>query len=294
MKTLIESINTLNKNISEAAVEKETVLEGLQEFIDVINEDAETTIESITDAAEKIAEILPDKIGGGGISVNESYDISEGTLNGATITLEGDVTAHIPDGVTTIGNNAFMDNTVITKVIMPNSVLTVEDGYITWQTAGTFMGCEKLTDIVFSENLTKIASAMFSSCTGLTSITIPDSVTSIGENAFSNCKSLTSITIGDSVTNIGNYAFSNCTGLTSITIGDSVTNIGNYVFNECTSLTSITIPDSVTSIGNNVFYRCRSLTDIYYTGTQAQWEQISIGEDAIPEGATIHYNYVPE
>lgn len=66
-KTLVENINTLNKNISETATEKETVLEGLQEFIDVINEDAETTVENIAEAAEKIAEILPDKIGGGTI-----------------------------------------------------------------------------------------------------------------------------------------------------------------------------------------------------------------------------------
>ena len=75
--------------------------------------------------------------------------------------------------------------------------------------------------------------------------------------------------------------------------GCPVTRIEDLAFMSCYGLTSVTIPDSVTSIGNYAFSNCRGLTDIYYTGTQAEWEQITIGTDAIPAGATIHYNYTP-
>ena len=120
-------------------------------------------------------------------------------------------------------------------------------------------------------------------------------VTSIGDYAFVDglsfygCTRLTSVTIPDSVTSIGMYAFQSCTGLTSITVPDSVTSIGEGVFLYCTNLTSITIPDSVTSIGGRAFLRCDSLTDVYYTGTQEQWDAIAFGSyNECLTSATLH------
>ena len=69
-----------------------------------------------------------------------------------------------------------------------------------------------------------------------------------------------------------------------------MTSIGNCAFFNCTSLTSITIPKSVTSIGNYVLDDCDNLTDIYYDGTKAEWNQISMEDSSIPSNVTIHYN----
>ena len=124
---------------------------------------------------------------------------------------------------------------------------------------------------------------------------ISNGVTTIGNWTFYYCRSLTSITIPDSVPTIGSYVFCNCDSLTSVTMGDSVTTIGSYVFYDCDSLTSITIPDSVTTIGSQSFRYCDSLTDVYYTGTEEQWNNITIDDyNSNLTNATIHFNYTGE
>ena len=163
---------------------------------------------------------------------------------------------------------------------IPNGVVNIEivDG-VTSIDAWAFSDCDSLTSITIPDSVTSIGSGAFNGCSGLTSIIIPDSVTSIGDEAFYNCDSLTSITIPDSVTAIGDDAFYHCDSLTSITIPDGVTSIGDWVFARCDSLTSVVIPDSVTFIGYSAFHFCDSLTTVYYTGSEAEWNEIEIGSN---------------
>jgi hypothetical protein len=124
----------------------------------------------------------------------------------------------------------------------------------------------------------------------LESITIPDGVTSIGRYAFGYCSSLNKITIPDSVTSIGNYAFCCCIYLTYVAIGNGTTSIGNSAFYNCFILFDVIISDSVTSIGLGAFRYCSFLTFVYYTGTSADWENISMGStNSELASATIYY-----
>ena len=135
-----------------------------------------------------------------GNSIFDSRDNCNAIIETSTNTLfVGCKSTTIPNSVTSIGANAFLDCSGLTSITIPNSV-------------------------------TSIGGSAFSGCKGLTSITIPNSVTSIGGYAFSGCSGLTSITIPNSVTSIGGSAFSGCRGLTSITIPNSVTSIGDYAF----------------------------------------------------------------
>lgn len=148
-----------------------------------------------------------------------------------------------------------------------------------------------------SNGVTTIGNWTFYYCRSLTSITIPDSVVTIGGTAFFYCDSLTSVIFGENskLTTIGDGAFGYCRSLTSITIPDSVATIGGGAFAYCNSLTSIIIPDSVTTIGDSAFRYCDSLTDVYYTGTEEQWNNITIdGSNSKLTNATIHFNYTGE
>ena len=150
-----------------------------------------------------------------------------------------------------------------------------------------FFGCSELTGKETATRVTSIRYYAFSRCSVLTGIEIPSSVTKIGEAAFSGCSRLTSINV-----EAGNEVYDsrdNCNaiikkatntliqGCKNTKIPSSVTSIGNYAFYDCSGLTGIEIPSSVTSIGDLAFWFCSGLKDVYYTGTQEQWNAISFG-----------------
>ena len=164
-------------------------------------------------------------------------------------------TASLPDGLTSIGENAFGFCSHLTSVTIPNSVTSIGQQ--------AFQYCSGLTSITIPNSVTSIGNSAFYDCSSLASFTIPNSVTRIGDYAFYECIGLTSVTIPNSVTSIGRSTFSGCSSLTSITIPNSVTNMGSYAFSGCSGLTSINIPNSVTSIGGSAFSGCSSLTSVY-------------------------------
>ncbi|MCH5186791.1 MAG: leucine-rich repeat domain-containing protein [Oscillospiraceae bacterium] len=189
----------------------------------------------------------------------------------------------IPNNVISIGEQAFSNCTNLNNVSIGNSVTSIGEK--------AFSNCTRLNNVNIGNSVKNIGNYAFYNCRSLTNVIIPDSVTSIGNNAFSDCRSLTNVTIPDGVTNIGGGTFDECTSLTRVTIPDSVTNIDRYAFAGCTGLTSVGIGNSVKSIGYRAFDKCNKLTDVYYSGTEAQWNNISIGDyNDYLLNATIHYN----
>lgn len=77
---------------------------------------------------------------------------------------------------------------------------------------------------------------------------------------------------------------------TSVSIPEGVTSIRTYMFYNCSSLKSVTIPSSVTRIESYAFWNCYNLTDVYYAGTEEEWNAITIISCDDLANATIHYN----
>ena len=188
---------------------------------------------------------------------------------------EAIATADITEGVTTIGNYAFMN--------MPNlRIVNLPEG-MTRLGQSAFYMCHALKGINFPGTITEMANGVFNN-TGLESpvynthifaymppsytgeYIIPEGIEKIAGYSFESCYQLTSVTIPQSVTSIGGSAFGQCTALESVNIPDGITYIEGYTFSGCTSLTSIEIPASVTRIANLAFNGCTSLGNIYCRG----------------------------
>jgi hypothetical protein len=150
--------------------------------------------------------------------------------------------------VTSIGDSAFSDFTILESIIIPNSVTSIGNS--------AFVNCHTLISLVIPNSVMSIGISAFFECQSLTSLVIPNSVTSISYGTFANCINLTSVIIPDSITSIGDYAFTQCVSLTSIAIPNSVTSIRDEAFSGCLYLESIVIPNSVKRIGSEVFANC--------------------------------------
>lgn len=188
----------------------------------------------------------------------------------------------VPASVTTIGNNAFYDCDSLTIIDLPAGLTSIDEN--------AFCGCSSFTSIDLPAGLLTIGEAAFRKCNNLTSITLPAGLSTIGEGTFSQCYSLENITLPAGLTSIGEDAFFWCNSLTSIDLPAGLISIGETAFRICDSLESITLPASVTTIGYAAFKSCESLTDVYYSGTEAQWNAISIGTyNTYLTDATIHY-----
>jgi len=114
---------------------------------------------------------------------------------------QGDSICIIPNGVTTIGRDAF----------------SVTSG-----------GWQQPLSIIIPNSVTFIGDNAFLNRFSITSINIPNGVTFIGNSAFERT-GITEIIIPNSVTSIGNSAFAG-TGIREVAIPSSVTFLGNSVF----------------------------------------------------------------
>lgn len=189
--------------------------------------------------------------------------------------------------VDTIGARAFEGCSALTTIDIPSHITNIEEY--------AFLNCSSLNNVVLPSSINTLSNCMFMNCSALTNIELPQSITSIGVQAFGFCTALKNLEIPQSVTEIKNYAFSGCSAMESLSIPNSVTMLGGAMFYRCTALESIVIPTSVTEIGENLFLDCSNLKTIYYTGTEEEWNAISIhSNNSVLASATVVYNYVQE
>ena len=156
---------------------------------------------------------------------------------------------------------------------IPNTVTSIG--------AESFLNCTNLTNITIPDSVTSIGFSAFSGCTGLTSITIPNSVTIISGSAFSGCTGLTRFTIPNTVTSIQQQAFWNCTNLNNITISKNVTTIGTQTFQNCTSLTRINFLGNAPTLGTDIFLDTNINLKVYRYSTKSGWSSTFGGKDVL-------------
>lgn len=174
-------------------------LDGYAKTSDIPSIDGLATEEYVDEkvssmTAPKYSEGLAYTLSGDGNSYILSY---RGTCTDTDIVIPS---TYNEKPVIAIRNNVFTGDSIISTVVIPDSVTTIGDY--------AFYNCPNLTSVTIGNSVTSIGKAAFRQCSSLIDIVIPNSVTSIGEYAFAGCSSLTSIVIPNSVTYIGDSAFS--------------------------------------------------------------------------------------
>ena len=214
----------------------------------------------------------------------------------------------VPAGVDTIGSMSFAYSKVV-SVTIPNGVKSVRDG--------AFYLCKNLESVSIGKDVSDIfataesneygdsAEGCFDYCQKLKSITVdPQNRVYEAENGVLYNKGKTkllhcaagvsgSLIVPDSVVEINSYAFLFCR-LSAVMLPQRLRTINHSTFYG-SHLNDLTIPKSVTTIGSSAFGYCKYLSSVYYDGSAADWNAISVdvGNDellAASGNGTLYYN----
>lgn len=199
-------------------------------------------------------------------------EISEYAYQETTSTVDEDGTLVIPEGITTIGREAFRKANGIKKIQFPSSLVSIE--------SYAFSECSNLTEVVIPDGVISIGDSAFRGCASLKKVVVPSSVVDLGNYAFISCFALEE---ADVACDIGYRMFDGCDKLKNLTLGNTVTAIGDYAFNGCDSLERVVLPSSLTNvgevpaIGREAFRDCKKLESVAFA---ENYNQITIGESA--------------
>ncbi len=198
--------------------------------------------------------------------------------------------------VTKIESNAFANCTFITDLVIPDSVVTINEG--------AFVGCSEVTSIAYGAKVS-LYTIFGSTPTKLTNLVLT-SQTSIPYNAFGQCESIVTVTLPNTLKSINSYSFEKCWNLTHVYFEGTIeewcnvvingieanpmkyathfhsknqngeweevtrlegvfnnrTSINQYQFYGFEQLTSIIVPNNIETIGIAAFGKCNNLVEL--------------------------------
>ena len=217
----------------------------------------------------------------------------------AFIDVHGLTSITIPEGITSLGEDAFSGCPDLKSIHFSSTVnsfelvsvmgcdalevITVDpknprfyssgNCVIEKETGTLFLGCAGSV-IPNDGSIKKIGYYAFGGNGSLVSVTVPEGVTYIDGYAFASCESLKSVYLPDSLITLGYGVFYHSSALESVRIGKNLETIGSSVFDECSKLNNLSFPKTLKRIGEMVFMECKSLASVSFEGTGAEWKAI--------------------
>lgn len=188
---------------------------------------------------------------------------------------------HIPESVRIIGDSAFEAGGNIKEVTFPKEMEVIGED--------AFKSCNSLTSVTLPEKLGTLGSSCFYMCRNLTDVVMPKTVQTIGENAFSitpwgretrYCDNIlynyTTYFGSQLVFEQGMRAISDCVFQSFYDYSSGIYwGPSSYTLE---SVETMWLPKTVEYIGEYNFNDFRSLTDIYYEGSEEDWDKIEIAD----------------
>lgn len=155
----------------------------------------------------------------------------------------------IPEGVTWIGDQAFLECVNLTGILsLPSTLRGIS--YM------AFEGCKFTCELLLPQNLNSLGFSAFRGCRGLYgNLILPEGLSEIEESVFSGCSNFSGdLNIPKNVKKIESGAFSGCSGLNGrLTLPDGLESIGNNAFSSCRFRGPLILPSTLKSIGSGAF-----------------------------------------
>ena len=187
--------------------------------------------------------------------------ISDGAFSKSTV---GAIT--LPENITSIGKEAFLDCKSLTSINIPSKVQTLGQNALSGCTAMTSITVDgsntafcDIDGVLFSKDKTTLIQFPAAKATAYD---VPEGTKTIGRDAFYVSK-LKTVTLPASIEELGFDAFGYSNSLEALEIPEGVTTIGDYILDGCKNVKTLHIPSSVTSIGEYMCNGCNALTDVY-------------------------------
>lgn len=184
------------------------------------------------------------------------------------------------------GSTSLFENCLgVTEFVIPSSYTSIGDG--------VFYGLN-LKRVNIPKNVTSVGARAYYGNDQMLELTIQGDVT-LGMGAFDACYELKKVTFNGSVWTIPSLGFANCTSLESICLPKNLRVIEGSGFEGCYNLKSIVMPRTVKTIGQGAFSMCNQLTEIYYEGSEEDWDKIVISKEndtltRLKDWGQIHFN----
>ena len=176
-------------------------------------------------------------------------------------------------------NNQAKLTTYVGEVTIPATFAVEGKTYqVTSVDEMAFANNTMLTKLTLPETITVFGQGSFTNCSAMTDINIPAIIQEIPSACFAQCKKMATFTLPQQVKTIGPLAFANCANAKTIELNEGITSIGNRAFLGCTSLTEMTLPSTVNQIGENAFLKASKLTKIHIKATTPPVLTDSLGD----------------
>ncbi len=206
----------------------------------------------------------------------ESSNWENGNLYIGKHLIKANTAINILAGTKTIAGGAFSYRKDIIDMVIPNGVVSVGQE--------AFSGCTNLKNIKIPKSVKILDDGVFSGCTSLVKVELPDGITKISQSLFDYCRALECINIPKSVKEIDAFAFADCEKLKNLYLTEGVEVIGFDSFYGCDSLKNVILPKTLKALEIYAFEDCTNLNEIIFYSSDCE---ISDDEYTISECATI-------
>lgn len=256
-------LNLINGVSYRFTVKTQDIYGNISEGIEVEAEAGELPFSGVTDDGFVYELCLNESELSGTSYKILKYEMSEEEKNKESVSVT------IPDVihdvfVTDIASECFADVSNITEIVIPASVINIEEHTLE---------LPSLARIIVSEE----NKVYYTNANG----NILYCKTGNQKNLIKVLSSVSGVLdfTGTQISEISSYCFAGCSKITKVILPQRLLRIYSNSFSNCKILNTVIMPYTVRKIGKDIFENCPKFTVCYYTGTEKQLAKISIDEE---------------